>query len=97
MEDDPSFNAGRGSAITQTGHVENDASIMEGDAMNAGAVGVLSGVRHPSEAARKVMEATPHVLMAGQGATDFALAAGLDTIDEVMDFEYYPGTTRVIV
>ena len=51
--------------------------------MNAGAVGVLTGVRHPIQAARKVMEATPHVLMAGQGATDFAVAAGLETVDEV--------------
>ena len=69
LEDHPAFNAGIGSALNLNGHVENDASIMEGDAMNAGAVGVLAGVRHPIEAARKVMEATPHVLMAGQGAT----------------------------
>ena len=45
MEDDPSFNAGRGSAITQTGHVENDASIMNGQDLAAGSVASISGIK----------------------------------------------------
>ena len=55
LEDDPVFNAGYGSALNAEGEVENDAAIMEGEKLAAGAVASIRGVRHPISAARKVM------------------------------------------
>lgn len=77
LEDDESFNAGRGSALTAAGTVEHDASVADGATGRAGAVGGVCGPRHPVEVARAVMERTPHVLMAGAGAEAVARAAGL--------------------
>lgn len=83
LEDDPAFNAGRGSALTAPGHVENDASLMDGATMAAGTVASIHGIRHPIEAARAVMERTPHVQLAGDRATEWAQGQGLETADEV--------------
>ncbi len=83
MEDLPAFNAGKGSALTMAGTVEMDASIMDGVTMEAGSVAVLSSIKNPIEAARAVLESTPHVQLAGQGATDFAIDMGLTTEDDV--------------
>ncbi|MDK2463763.1 MAG: isoaspartyl peptidase/L-asparaginase [Candidatus Korarchaeota archaeon] len=77
MEDDPRFNAGYGSALNLLGEVEVDASIMDGYRMRAGAVGGVKGVRHAVSLARAVMERTPHVLLVGEGARDFARKLGL--------------------
>jgi beta-aspartyl-peptidase (threonine type) len=71
LEDDPLFNAGRGSALTIDGDVECDASVMCGDG-RAGAVGAVRGVQNPIRLARLVMEKTPHVLLVGAGAAAFA-------------------------
>jgi beta-aspartyl-peptidase (threonine type) len=76
LEDDPRFNAGTGSALTADGEVECDASVMCGDG-RAGAVAVLRDVKNPIALARLVMERTPHVLLAGAGATAFAIECGL--------------------
>ena len=72
LEDDPAFNAGRGSHLNSEGKLEMDASIMEGRRLRAGAVAAISGVRHPVSVARRVLEDGRHVLLVGAGALRFA-------------------------
>jgi len=84
MEDDPRFNAGYGSALNLLGEVEVDDSIMDGHRMRAGAVGGVKGVRHAVSLARAVMERTPHVLLVGEGARDFARKLGLGGDDDLI-------------
>ncbi|MDX1684409.1 MAG: isoaspartyl peptidase/L-asparaginase [Saprospiraceae bacterium] len=81
MEDDSLFNAGRGSVFTYEGTNELDASIMDGNTMNAGAVAGVSRIKNPISAARAVMESSEHVLLAGQGAERFARDHGLEMVD----------------
>jgi len=76
LEDDPMFDAGRGSRLNRDGEVELDASIMEGAELRAGAVAAVQHVRHPISVARRVMDSTPHVMLAGKGARDFAEHCG---------------------
>jgi len=78
LEDDPSFDAGRGSRLNRAGEVEMDASIMRGSDLDAGAVAAVCGVRHPITLARMVMERSPHVLLAGAGAGQFADDQGVE-------------------
>jgi len=77
LEDSPLFNAGRGSVLTAEGTVEMDAAVMTGDKPSAGAVANVTGVRNPIRLARMVMERTPHVMLAGKGAEDFARECAL--------------------
>jgi beta-aspartyl-peptidase (threonine type) len=77
MEDSPFFNAGRGAALTSEGTIEHDASIMDGRTRSAGAVCSTKRIRNPVSAARAVMERTPHVLLTGEGAEQFARVHGL--------------------
>ena len=77
MEDDPQFNAGLGSMLTARGEGEMGASVMRGADGAAGAVGCLTGVKHPMLLARRVMERTPHVLLVGAGAREFAVEQGV--------------------
>lgn len=74
--------AGRGSAPNTAGYVELDASIMDGARRRAGAVAAVRDVVHPVSAARRVMEATDHVLLAGDGAMAFIAEQGLDLVDD---------------
>ena len=76
MEDDEQFNAGRGSVLTTAGHVELDAVVMCGDTLAAGAIAGATCPRNPVSLARRVMEATPHVLLTGPGADAFAREPG---------------------
>jgi beta-aspartyl-peptidase (threonine type) len=78
LEDDPTFNAGRGSHLNAVGALEMDASIMEGTRRRAGAVAAIGGVCHPVSVARAVMEHSPHVLLVGAGARRFAQRAGAE-------------------
>jgi beta-aspartyl-peptidase (threonine type) len=78
LEDDPTYNAGRGSHLNSAGRLEMDASIMEGTKRRAGAVAAIDGVRHPVSVARGVMELTPHVLLVGTGAKAFARRSGAE-------------------
>ena len=77
LEDNPLFNAGRGASFTSAGTLEMDAAVMEGRERRAGAVAGICGPRNPVLAARAVMEHTPHVLLAGEGAVAFCRARGL--------------------
>ena len=78
LEDDPLFNAGRGAVFTRDGRQEMDAAVADGRDRRAGAVASIFGPKNPVLAARAVLERTPHVLMAGEGALAVARAAGLD-------------------
>ncbi|MCI5083561.1 MAG: isoaspartyl peptidase/L-asparaginase [Saprospiraceae bacterium] len=80
MEDSPLFNAGKGAVFTHEGRNELDASIMHGADRNAGAVGGITIVRNPIQAAIAVMEQSPHVMLTGKGAEEFALEQELDTV-----------------
>ena len=81
LEDCPLFNAGRGAVATETGDFELDAAVMDGAAREAGAVAAVAGVRNPVLLARAVLDETPHVLMAGEGAMRLADRIGLDRAD----------------
>lgn len=78
MEESPLFNAGRGAVFTADGRNELDASIMDGATQAAGAVGGVRSVRNPVLLARRVMEASPHVFLAGPGALEFAIDQGME-------------------
>lgn len=77
LEDHPLFNAGRGSVLNAAGDIEMDASLMEGRALQAGAVGALRNVRNPVRLARRVLEEGRHVLLVGEGAALFAHDVGM--------------------
>lgn len=76
LEDCPLFNAGRGSTFTAAGTIEMDAALMT-SAGQAGAVTGVTRIRNPMLAAQAVMRATPHVLLAGAAADDFAAQQGI--------------------
>jgi beta-aspartyl-peptidase (threonine type) len=76
LEDSPLFNAGKGSVFTAGGSHEMDAAIMEGKTLNAGAVALVNGIRNPVSLARDVMEHSDHVLLAADGAMEFAKKMG---------------------
>ncbi len=80
LEDDPVFNAGTGACLTREGGVELDASLMDGEALRVGAVALVRTVKNPIKLARAVMERTPHVFLAGEGASSLAREAGLDEV-----------------
>lgn len=81
LEDDPHFNAGRGSVFTWEGTHTLDAAIMDGRDRAAGAVAGVTTTRHPVALARSVLAASPHVLLAGAGADQFAREQGLEQVD----------------
>ena len=78
LEDDPLFNAGRGSAFAADGKNEMDAALMDGATLSAGSVASVQFTRHPIDLARAVMEHTPYVMMVGPGADAFSKAQGLE-------------------
>jgi hypothetical protein len=82
LEDFPLFNAGRGSVFTAEGRNEMDAAVMDGSRLRAGAVAFVRNVRNPIRLARLVMERTEHVLLAGDGANQFAAEAGVEMADD---------------
>jgi beta-aspartyl-peptidase (threonine type) len=80
LEDSPYFNAGKGAVFSHAGINELDAAIMDGATLKAGAVAGVRHVKNPIELARMVMERTPHVLLAGEGAEEFALQQGVELV-----------------
>ena len=81
LEDDPVFNAGKGAVFNAVGINELDASIMRGDTLDAGAVASVRRVKNPILAARAVMERSPHVLLGGKGADEFAQSQGIEMVE----------------
>jgi len=82
METSGLYVAGRGSAPNSAGYVEMDASIMDGPVSEAGAVASIRDVVNPVSVARRIMEATPHVMLAGEGALAFARAQGFEVVED---------------
>jgi beta-aspartyl-peptidase (threonine type) len=82
LEDDPHFNAGRGSVFTSAGTNEMDASIMDGRTLNAGAVASVKHIKNPIGLARLVMEKSPHIMLDCAGAEAFATANGIELVDQ---------------
>jgi beta-aspartyl-peptidase (threonine type) len=80
MEDNPLFNAGKGAVFTHEGKNELDASIMDGSDLGAGAVAAVTDIKNPISAARMVMTRSPHVLLTGAGASQFAKEQGLEIV-----------------
>ena len=91
MEDSPLFNAGKGAVLNALGNIELDASFMNGNSLDAGAVSGVKTVKHPISAAIKVMEASQHVMLSGSGADTFAKEQGL----EIVDPEYFYTERRI--
>ncbi|XP_010257935.1 PREDICTED: isoaspartyl peptidase/L-asparaginase 1 [Nelumbo nucifera] len=81
LENSPCFNAGKGSVLTTQGTVEMEACIMDGNTKNCGAVSGLSTVVNAISLARLVMEKTPHIYLAFEGAEAFAREQGVETVD----------------
>lgn len=82
--------AGRGSAPNSAGHMELDASIMDGRSREAGAVAAIRDVVSPVRVARGVMEKTPHVMLAGSGALEFARAHNFDEVVDPANYYRLP-------
>lgn len=81
LESDPLFNSGRGSALTEKGTVEMEASIMDGPKRRCGAVSGLTTVKNPISLARLVMDKSPHSYLAFSGAEEFARQQGVELVD----------------
>ena len=92
LEENPCFNAGHGSVLTEHGDVELDAAIMNGIDRSAGAVAGIRTTRAPVTLARRLMEHGPHVFLSGEGADRFAAAAGLEQVRN--DFFMLPERRR---
>lgn len=80
LEENPCFNAGRGSVLAADGHIELDAAIMEGPSRRAGAVAGLRTTRAPISFARHLMDNGPHVFLSGRDADDYARSLGLEQV-----------------
>ena len=85
LEDSPLFNAGKGSVFNSEGKVENDASIMRGNDLNAGASSGTSNVKNPITLAANIMNHSEHVFLSGKGAENFAKNRNL----EIVNNEYF--------
>ena len=86
LENFPLFNAGRGSVFTHEGNNEMDASIMDGRTHDAGAIAFVRNVKNPIKLARLVMEKTAHILLAGEGAVEFAKQMEVEFADDAYFF-----------
>ena len=80
MEDNPLFNAGKGAVFTHDGKNELDAAIMDGSNLAAGSVACVTDIKNPITAARRVMTNSPHVMLTGAGASQFAKEQGLEIV-----------------
>jgi beta-aspartyl-peptidase (threonine type) len=90
LEDDPLFNAGRGAVLNRDGVAELDASLMDGRTLAAGAVTGVQHVKNPIDLARLVMDRSPHVMLVGGGAEEFARTQGVEMVSN----EYFRTPAR---
>jgi beta-aspartyl-peptidase (threonine type) len=81
LEDDPTFDAGRGSFLTSDGGVQLDALLMDGGRMKAGGVACVERLRNPIQAARLILEKSPHIYLVGPGAEQFAHSHGMTLVE----------------
>lgn len=89
MEDSPLLNAGKGAVFSHNGRNEMDASIMDGQTRKAGAVAAVTTIRNPICAARTVMTKSPHVMLIGEGAENFAAEQNLQIVDPSYFYTQY--------
>ena len=89
LEDSHLFNAGKGSVFTATETHEMDASIMNGETLNAGAVSLINGIKNPISLARDVMEKSEHVFLAGEGAMQFAKQLNYQLKDDAYFYDEF--------
>lgn len=82
LEDSPLFNAGKGAVFNSEGKNELDASVMDGETLQAGAVAGVRNVKNPIKLARLVMEASPHIMLAGEGAEHFGRQQGATMVPD---------------
>jgi beta-aspartyl-peptidase (threonine type) len=96
LEDNPHFNAGKGAVFTADGKNELDAAIMDGKTMQAGAVAEVTRTKNPISLAKAVMQKSPHVMLVGPGADQFAASVGLQQVDPSYFFteERWQGLVR---
>ena len=97
MEDDASFNAGRGAVLTDAGEVELDASIMDGSNHQCGAVAGVTQTQNPISLARRVMTQTKHVLLTGDGADEFARQQKVQLVEPDYFQTSYDNTYKRVV
>ncbi|MDP4190434.1 MAG: isoaspartyl peptidase/L-asparaginase [Bacteroidota bacterium] len=90
LEDSPLFNAGKGAVFNSKGKNELDAAIMDGNTLKAGAVAGVHHIKNPINLARLVMDKSPHVMMVGDGAEEFAVEQGMQLVPE----EYFFSKNR---
>jgi L-asparaginase / beta-aspartyl-peptidase len=90
LEDNPLFNAGRGAVLNRDGVAELDASLMDGKTLAAGAVTGLQHVKNPIDLARLIMDKSPHVMLVGAGAEEFARLQGVEMVSN----EYFRTPAR---
>jgi len=81
MEDSPLFNAGKGAVFTHHETNELDASVMVGNTQDAGAISGVTRIKNPIDLAIKVMTHSPHVMLSGEGAEEFAVEQGFELVD----------------
>ena len=91
MEDSPLFNAGKGAVLTADEKIELDASFMNGATLDAGAISGVRTIKHPISAAIKVMVNSPHVMLSGEGADQFASEQGL----QIVESDYFYTERRI--
>jgi beta-aspartyl-peptidase (threonine type) len=105
MEDDETFDAGRGSFLNQDGKVQLDALIMDGKTLRAGGVGCVEHLRNPVRAARKILSESPHVYFVGEGAERFAAQHGIELcrnedliipreLERLREYQSHPSTGK---
>ena len=90
LENSPLFNAGKGAVFTNEGKNELDAAVMDGKNLTAGAIAGVTTIKNPIQAAIAVMEKSPHVLMVGKGAEQFAKEKGI----QIVEPDYFYTETR---
>jgi L-asparaginase / beta-aspartyl-peptidase len=101
LEDDETFDAGRGSFLNREGKVQLEALIMDGGTLRAGGVGCVERLRNPVRAARKILSESPHVYFVGEGAEQFAAQHGVPLcrnedlvipreVDRLREFQAHP-------
>ncbi len=78
MEDDETFDAGKGSFLNEDGKVQLDALVMDGATLQAGGVGCVERIKNPVRAARKIVSGSPHIYFVGEGAERFAAQHGIE-------------------